>query len=61
MDVIINYPTDKTGMNILNEKIAEFKAFLIFESIKGLNISSAGKKKVIKELLNGLKSGKYKA
>ena len=60
LNVVVNYPTDKAGIDILNERIAEFKAFLIFESIKGLNISSDGKKKVIKELLKGLKSGKYK-
>jgi hypothetical protein len=45
----------------LNERITEFKAILIFESIKKLNISDKGKRKVVKELLKGLEYGKYKA
>lgn len=61
MNVIVNYPTDKEEINNLNEKIAEFKATLVFESIKRLNITEEGKRKVTRELLKGLKSGKYKA
>jgi hypothetical protein len=33
MKVVINYPTDKESIEILDEKIAEFKAILVFESI----------------------------
>ena len=61
MNVIVNYPTDKEGLNNLSERIAEFKATLIFENIRKLNVSYEGKRKVVKDLLKGLKSGKYKA
>ena len=61
MKLIINYPTDKSSIDELNDRIAEFKAILVYETIEGLNLSCSSKKKVIKELLKGLKSGKYKA
>lgn len=61
MNIIVNYPRDKEAIDNLNEKIGEFKATLIIESIKGLNISDKGKRNVVKELLKGMKSGKYNA
>lgn len=61
MNVIVNYPTDEVAVNTLNERIEEFKSTLIIESINRLNISFKSKKKIVKDLLKGLKAGKYKA
>ena len=60
MNVIVNYPTDEKAIKNLNNQIVEFKAILFMESINNLNISLDGKKKVVKMLLKGLKSGKYR-
>lgn len=59
MKVIVNYPTDKEAIDNLYDRIAEFKAILMVENIKRLNISDKGKRKIVKEMISGLKSGKY--
>ena len=56
MNIIVNYPTEKDAIESLSERVAEFKAILVFESIKRLNITEEGKRKVTKELLKGVKS-----
>ncbi len=61
MKVIVNYPTDKRLLNDLNERIDEFRATLIVEAVKRLDVSCDNKKKILDKIVDGFKSGKYSA
>lgn len=54
MKVIVNYPQSKEDIELLEDNVATFKATLILESIKKLNIPDERKKQVLKDVLNHL-------
>ena len=54
MKIKINYPTEQSGIEQLNEGIAEFKATLYIESINNLNVSEETKKQILKNLIQVL-------
>lgn len=54
MKVIVNYPQSKEDIELLEDNVATFKATLILESIKNLNIPDERKKQVLKDVLNHL-------
>lgn len=54
MKIKINYPSEKSGVELLNEGIAEFKATLYIESINNLNVSEETKKEVLQNLIKEL-------
>ena len=51
MKIIINYPTEKSGIEKLNEGIAEIKATLYIETIANLNVSEETKREILKSLI----------
>ncbi len=55
MKVIVNYPKNNDGNILLKEKIAYFKATLIFETVKSLNIKEEEKKGVLENIISHLK------
>ena len=54
MKIKINYPSEQSGVEKLNEVIAEFKATLYIESINNLNVSEETKKQILKNLIQVL-------
>lgn len=54
MKIKINYPSEQSGVEKLNEGIAEFKATLYIESINNLNVSEETKKQILKSLIQVL-------
>ena len=51
MKIIINYPTEKSGIEKFNEGIAEIKATLYIETIANLNVSEETKREILKSLI----------
>lgn len=56
MKAIVNYPTDKEMIQELQNRVAEFNATLIIETIKRLEIDDLSKEKVLDGVLNKLKN-----
>ena len=54
MKIKINYPSEQSGVEKLNEGIAEFKATLYIESIQNINVSDNTKKQIFKRLIQVL-------
>lgn len=54
LKIIINYPTEKSGIEKLNEGIAEIKATLYIETIANLNVSEETKREILKSLIEEL-------
>lgn len=54
MKIKINFPSEQSGIEKLNEGIADFKATLYIESIVKLNVSEETKKQVLKCLITEL-------
>lgn len=54
MEVIVNYPTTKEGVEMFENKFAEFQAKVVIETIRNLDIDYTSKKKVLEELLKGI-------
>ena len=54
MKIKINYPSDQSDIEKLNQRIAEFKATLYIESINNLNVSEETKKQILKNLIQVL-------
>ena len=50
MRIKVNYPTEPSGIEQLNEAIAEVKATLYLETICQLNVSDKNKKESLKAL-----------
>lgn len=50
MNIYINIPKEPSGIDELNEAIAEFKAILYIETINKLNVSNKTKKEILKAL-----------
>lgn len=55
MKIKINYPTEKSGVEKLNEGIAEVKATLYIETIANLNVSEETKREILKSLIECIK------
>ena len=51
MKIKVNYPSEQSDIDLLNERIAEFKATLYIESINNLNVSEETKKEILKSLI----------
>lgn len=60
MRVIVNLPTTEKGKKLLGSKVAEFRAFLLLEKIKSLNVSAASKRTILNGILDilGQENGK---
>jgi len=54
MEVIVNYPTTKEGVELFEDKFAEFQARVVIETIRNLDIDYTSKKKVLEGLLKGV-------
>ena len=54
MKIKINYPSEQSDIERLNEGIAEFKATLFIESIVKLNVSEETKKEILNCLIKEL-------
>ena len=54
MKIKVNYPSEQSGVELLNEGIAEFKATLYIESINNLNVSEETKKEILLNLIKEL-------
>lgn len=54
MKIKINYPSEQSGIEQLNEGIADFKAILYIESINSLNVSEETKKQIFQSLIKFL-------
>lgn len=54
MKIKVNYPSEQSDIELLNEGIAEFKATLYIESIVKLNVSEETKKEILKNLIKCL-------
>lgn len=54
MKIKINYPTEQSGIELLENSIAEFKATLFLESIAKLNVSEETKKEILANLVKVL-------
>lgn len=55
MEVIVNYPTDKEGVEELARAVAQAHATLAMKAVNDLNLDRDSKKKVIKKLLEVVK------
>ena len=53
--VIVNYPVGEEAIDEFQNRVADFKAILIIETIKRLNIDDASKQKVLEGVLDKLK------
>lgn len=51
MKIKINYPSEQSGIEKLNEGIAEIKATLYIETIANLNVSEETKREILKSLI----------
>lgn len=51
MKIKINFPSEQSGIEILNRGVEEFKATLYIESIARLNVSEETKKAILKSLI----------
>lgn len=58
MQLIINVPTDKQGIQDFNTAFAKVQATLVKKCIDDLNIDKQSKQKVVQELLTTLKERK---
>lgn len=58
MQLIINVPTDKQGIQDFNMAFAKVQATLVKKCIDDLNIDKQSKQKVVQELLTTLKERK---
>nr|MBP3259278.1 hypothetical protein [Bacilli bacterium] len=56
MKVIVNFPIENEAISELENRTAEFHSTLVIESIKQLKIGDEDKEKVLKLLLEKLKS-----
>lgn len=54
MRIKINFPSEQSDIELLNEGIAEFKATLYIESINNLNVSEETKKEILQSLIKEL-------
>lgn len=54
MKIKVNYPSEQSGIELLNKGIEEFKATLYIESIAKLNVSEETKKEILKSILKTL-------
>lgn len=54
MNYYVRFPSDN-NINVLNDRCAEFKSFLIVETIKSLDISEENKREVLKHMSDYLK------
>ncbi len=54
MKIKVNYPSEQSDIELLEESIAEFKATLYIESIAKLNVSEETKKEILQSLLQVL-------
>lgn len=54
MNYYVRFPSED-NINILNDRCAEFKSFLIVETIKRLNISEENKRETLKHMSDFLK------
>ena len=54
MKIKINYPSEQSDIELLNEGIAEFKATLFIESIVKLHVSEETKKEILNCLIKEL-------
>lgn len=52
MEVIVKYPTDKDEIKKFEEKVAYFKAFLLYNSVDKLQVSDNVKNEIFKCLLD---------
>ncbi len=51
MKLKVNYPSEQSDIEKLNNNIAEFKAILILESVEKLEVSEDSKKEILKNLI----------
>ena len=51
MKVIVTLPTDEEGLKELGERVAFFRATLVHEYIKSLNLNDASKKKLLNKFI----------
>lgn len=58
LQLIINVPTDKQGIQDFNTAFAKVQATLVKKCIDDLNIDKQSKQKVVQELLTTLKERK---
>lgn len=58
LQLIINVPTDKQGIQDFNTSFAKVQATLVKKCIGDLNIDKQSKQKVVQELLTTLKERK---
>lgn len=56
MEYYVNYPTDKEGIEELNQAVAKFHATLVIKKVEDLNTDNKTKKKIVKEILEELKN-----
>jgi len=54
MKIKVNYPSEQSDIDLLKERIAEFKAILYIESINNLNVSDETKKEILTNLIQVL-------
>lgn len=54
MKIKVNYPSEQSGIELLNKGIEKFKATLYIESIARLNVSEETKKEILKSILKTL-------
>ena len=59
MKIKINYPSEQSDIDLLNERIAEFKATLYIESITNLNVSEETKKEILTNLIQVLNYNRF--
>lgn len=60
MEYYVNYPTDKEGIEELNQVVAKFHATLVIKKVEELNTDNKTKKKIVKEILEELKKREEK-
>ena len=58
MQIIVHYPTQNEGENELENRVADFHATLLIETLKQLNISDKSKKELFNSILEHLNSQK---
>lgn len=60
MEYYVNYPTDKEGIEELNQAVAKFHATLVIKKVEELNTDNKTKKKIVKGILEELKKREEK-
>ena len=59
MKVIINYPELEDDIQELESRVADFRATLLVEHIKQLNVNDSTKKELLNSITTDLKSKMY--